>query len=60
MDYILKRFQEPSTFAGIAALFSGFGLLGLTAQDWNQILGAAVSLAGAAAVVLKEKPDAKP
>jgi hypothetical protein len=54
MDFVLKRLQEPSTYAGIAAFLAGFGLLGLTEQDWNQIFGALAALAGVAAIFIKE------
>lgn len=54
MKYIIDRLREPSTFAGIAAFLAGFGLLGLTEQDWNQIFGAVASLAGVAAIFLKD------
>jgi hypothetical protein len=57
MNSILQRLKEPSTYAGIAAFLAGFGLLGLTEQDWNQILGALAALAGVAAVFLREKAD---
>jgi hypothetical protein len=61
MHAIFQRLKEPSTYAGIAAFLAGFGLLGLTEQDWNQILGALAALAGVAAVFLREKsPDAAP
>jgi hypothetical protein len=57
MNSVLQRLKEPSTYAGIAAFLAGFGLLGLTEQDWNQILGALAALAGVAAVFLREKAD---
>lgn len=53
---ILDRLKEPSTYAGIAAFLAGFGLLGLSESEWNQIFGAAASLAGVAAIFLREKP----
>ncbi len=56
MNVIFQRLKEPSTYAGIAAFLAGFGLLGLTEQDWNQILGAVAALAGVAAIFLKERP----
>lgn len=55
MYSILQRLKEPSTYAGIAAFLAGFGLAGLTEQDWNQILGAIAALSGVAAIFLKEK-----
>jgi drug/metabolite transporter (DMT)-like permease len=56
MNFIIKRLQEPSTYAGIAAFLAGFGLLGLTEHDWNQILGAVAALAGVIAIFVAEKP----
>jgi NAD/NADP transhydrogenase alpha subunit len=58
MDYILDRLQEPSTYAGIAAFLAGLGLLGLNEQAWNQVLGACVTIAASAAMLLKEKAAA--
>ncbi len=58
MDFIIKRLQEPSTYAGIAAFLTGFGLLGLTEQDWNTIMGAVAALAGVVAIFVREKPAA--
>jgi hypothetical protein len=55
MDVIMQRLKEPSTYAGIAAFLAGFGLLGLTEQDWNQILGAFAAVAAVAAIFLREK-----
>jgi hypothetical protein len=61
MDFILQRLREPSTYAGIAAFLAGFGLLGLTEQDWNQVFGAIAAVAAAVAVFVREKPqDAAP
>jgi hypothetical protein len=56
MNAIFQRLKEPSTYAGIAAFLAGFGLLGLTEQDWNQIFGALAALSGVAAIFLKEQP----
>lgn len=56
MSYILKRLQEPSTYAGIAAVLAALGLLGLTEQDWNQIFGAVAAVAGAVAILIRETP----
>lgn len=55
MDFIIKRLQEPSTYAGIAAFLTSFGLLGLTEQNWNTILGAVAALAGVVAIFVREK-----
>jgi hypothetical protein len=56
MNSISRRLREPSTYAGIAACLAGFNILGLTQQEWDQILGALVSLAGMLAIFLKERP----
>jgi hypothetical protein len=58
MKGLLERLKEPSTYAGIATCLAGFGLLGLTRAEWDQILGALVALIGAAAIFLKERPRA--
>lgn len=58
MNFIIKRLKEPSTYAGIAAFLAGFGLLGLTEHDWNQIFGALAALAGVIAIFVKETPSA--
>lgn len=55
MAFILKRLQEPSTYAGIAAFLAGFGLLGLTEAEWNQVFGAVAALAGAVAIFIGEQ-----
>lgn len=55
MNVIIQRLKEPSTYAGIAAFLAGFGLLGLTEQDWNQILGALAALASVGAIFMKEQ-----
>jgi lysozyme family protein len=56
MSYIFKRLQEPSTYAGIAAVLAALGLLGLTEHDWNQIFGAIAAVAGAVAILIGEAP----
>jgi hypothetical protein len=58
MDFIIKRLQEPSTYAGIAAFLTSFGLLGLTEPDWNQIFSAVAAIAGVIAIFVKEKASA--
>ena len=58
MKTVFERFKEPSTYAGIASCLAGFGLLGLTRDEWDQILGALVALIGAAAIVLRERQGA--
>jgi hypothetical protein len=59
MTYLLTRMKEPSTYAGIAAFLAGFGLLGLSQQDWNQIFGAVAAVAGVVAIFVKEKTASK-
>lgn len=59
MRFILDRLKEPSTYAGIAAFLAGFGLLGLSESDWNQILGALASVAGVAAIFIREPATAR-
>ena len=58
MDFILQRLREPSTYAGIAAFLAGFGLLGLTEQDWNQVFGAIAAVAAAVAVFVSARTSA--
>jgi hypothetical protein len=59
MKYIIKRLKEPSTYAGIAAFLAGFGLLGLTEQDWNLLFGAFAAIAAAMAIFIEEKSGAE-
>ncbi|MDX2264608.1 MAG: hypothetical protein NW215_06525 [Hyphomicrobiales bacterium] len=54
MRFILERLREPSTYAGVAALFAGLGIFGMSEDDWNQVFGALASLAGVAAIFLGE------
>jgi hypothetical protein len=56
MKFLLDRLKEPSTYAGLAAFFAGFNLLGLTESDWNQVFGALAALAGVAAIFIRERP----
>lgn len=55
MNFFLKRLKEPSTFAGIAALFASFGLLGLNESQWNEIFGSVAVFAGVVAMLLEER-----
>jgi hypothetical protein len=57
MRFIIDRLREPSTYAGIAALFAGLGIFDLSEDAWNQIFGAFASIAGVAAIVLGENED---
>jgi hypothetical protein len=56
MKFLLDRLKEPSTYAGLAAFFAGFNLLGLTENDWNQMFGALAAIAAAAAIFIRERP----
>lgn len=56
MKYIIKRLQEPSTYAGIAAFLASIGAFGFSEQDWNQIFAAIAAISAALAIVMKEKP----
>lgn len=53
MQYILARFAEPSTYAGIAAALSALGY-NIAPGLLQTITFAGVALAGIAAVILKE------
>ena len=55
MTYLVQRLQEPSTYAGIAALLASLGLLGFSEQDWNQILAVIGTIAAAIAMLLGER-----
>jgi len=57
MIYILRRLQEPSTYAGLAAILAALGLLNLTEQEWNDVFGAIAAVAGALAILLHERPE---
>jgi hypothetical protein len=54
MSYILARLKEPSTYAGLAAILSAFGI-GLAPEYWEAIASIGVGAAGLAAVVLAER-----
>lgn len=60
MNFLFDRLKEPSSYAGIAAFLAGFGLLGLTETQWNEIFGAFAAVAGAAAIFLKESSHDDP
>ncbi len=55
MQFVLNRLKEPSTYAGMAAFLAGFGILGFTEAEWNQVFGAAGAVAGVVAMVLGER-----
>lgn len=54
MNKIIARLREPSTYAGIAALFASIGLAGLSEDQWTQVLAAVPAVLGAVAVFLKD------
>jgi len=54
---ILQAAQEPSSWAGIAAMLGSIGLFGLSGDIWSQIASAVMAAAGALALVLKEKSN---
>lgn len=54
MNYLVARLREPSTYAGLAAFLAGFGLLGLTETDWNQVFSALCAVAAAIAIFAKD------
>lgn len=57
MDYLLNRAKEPTTWAGIIALVTSFGVA--IAPDLAEALVATgVAIAGVVAVVLKERGSA--
>jgi hypothetical protein len=56
MKFFLQRLTEPSTWAGLAALGAIFGIDPAKVQT---IGGAAVAVAGAAAVFMPEKKVAQ-
>jgi len=53
MSYILKRFKEPSTYSGIAALLVGLGVA-LPAGIVEAVTYFGVGLAGLASILLPE------
>lgn len=54
MRKLIARLREPSTYAGIASILASLGLMGMTEDQWSQILAVIPALAGAAAVFLKD------
>lgn len=53
MSYLLKRFREPSTYSGIAALLVGLGVA-LPAGIVESVTYAGVGLAGILSILLPE------
>lgn len=55
MNYLVARFREPSTYAGIAAVLASLGVS--VPSPWVQaVSGVGVAIAGAAALFLPEMP----
>jgi hypothetical protein len=59
MNWILTRFQEPSTWRGIITLASIFGY-SMSPEQGEKIVTAAVALIGLIEVFRKEKGEVKP
>lgn len=55
MMMILSRLKEPSTFAGLAGVLAGIGVLGLSEATWGSVFAAVAVVAGAVAAVVKER-----
>ena len=56
MPYLIARFREPSTYAGIAALLASLGVS--VPAPWVQAVSAlGVAMAGVVALFLPEKPQ---
>jgi hypothetical protein len=54
-DFVWSRLSEPSTWAGLAAIMGGASVFGLGTDTWNVVFGAGMAVAGAIAVVKKDK-----
>ncbi len=54
MTYLLARLKEPSTYAGLAAILTAFGVT-LAPDLWEAIAATGAGLAGLAAVLLRER-----
>ncbi len=52
MKTILKRFSEPSTWAGLSGLALAFGY---STDEWQTIATAGAAVCGVVAMLLKEK-----
>lgn len=54
-DFILARLREPSTYAGIAAMVTSLTFIPAS-EAWGQvIIAAGAAIAGALAIVMKDK-----
>ena len=54
MSYIVTKLREPSSWAGIAALFAALGWQ-LPPEYFGAITQAGIALAGLAAILLNER-----
>ena len=59
LAYIINRLKEPSTYAGLAALFGMVGV-NLAPEAWTAIIQVLTAIAGAVAVFVPDlnKPSA--
>lgn len=53
LDIIIARLKEPSTWAGLGAIFLAF--TGWSQELWSALSTAGMSIAGVVAVILAEK-----
>lgn len=56
---IVGLLQEPSTYAGLAALLGGVSLFGLSETMWMSVFSVVMAAAGAYAMVVLDKPHVK-
>jgi hypothetical protein len=54
-NWVMARLSEPSTWAGLATLLGGAAVGGLGEATWTTIIAAGMAVAGAIAVVKKDK-----
>lgn len=53
-QYILDRFKEPSTYAGLGVLLTGIGV-NIDPALWQEIMGIFMGIGGALAIILKNR-----
>ena len=54
---VLKLLKEPSTYAGLAGMLGGMGILSMSEDQWLQIFGAVAAVAGAVAMFMLDPGD---
>lgn len=54
IDYILARASEPSSYAGLAGVFTALHLA-VSADDLKAVTAALVAVSGLVGIILKEK-----